>query len=155
APLAPKKRGVPVVLVILIVFVITALLGGAGAYVALRTGGPLTAQPQLDETGKESLKLGCPSCPDGTHVVLGASSATVQDGNAVLPLPVPLSIGENDLVVKLDRPGARRDEEVKIHVPVAYRVRADLTTLSARPPVITVRVEATPGSEVKVDDKPL
>jgi hypothetical protein len=155
APAVPHKRGVPVFAVILIVFVITALLGGAGAWVALRTGGPLTAQPQLDESGKESLKLGCPTCPDGTTVTLGASAATVQSGTAVLPLPVPLSIGENDLVVKLDRPGTGRDEEVKVHVPVAYRVRADLTTLSARPPVITVRVEATPGSDVKIDDKPL
>jgi hypothetical protein len=155
APALQAKRGVPVIAVIAIVFVVTAVLGGAAAYVALRSGGPLTAQPQLDESGKESLKLGCPTCPDGTTVTLGASSATVASGAAVLPLPAPLSIGDNDLTIKLDRPGARRDEDVKIHVPVAYRVRADLATLSARPPVITVRVEATPGSDVKVDDKPL
>ncbi len=57
--------------------------------------------------------------------------------------------------MKIDRPGAGRDEEVKVHVPVAYRVRADLATLSAKPSVITVRVEAIPGSEVKVEDHPV
>ncbi len=155
APPMQAKRGVPVVAVIAIVFVVTAVLGGAAAWFALKSGGPLTAQPQLDDTGKEFLKLGCPTCPDGTTVTLGASSATVASGSAVLPLPAPLSIGDNDLTIKLDRPGARRDEDVKIHVPVAYRVRADLGTLSARPPVITVRVEATAGSDVTVDGKPL
>jgi hypothetical protein len=44
---------------------------------------------------------------------------------------------------------------VKVHVPVAYRVRADLSTLSAKPPAITVRIEATPGSTVSVEDKPV
>jgi hypothetical protein len=79
----------------------------------------------------------------------------VTAGTAVLPLPAPLSIGDNDLAVKIDRPGAGRDEEVKVHVPVAYRVRADLSTLSARPPAITVRVEATPGSTATVNDQPI
>jgi hypothetical protein len=152
--LAPK-RGVPVVAVIAILIVVTLVLGGAGAFVALRGRGPLTAQPQLDEAGHESLKLGCPTCPDGTTVVLGASRAAVQGGATVLALPAPLAIGDNELTLHVDRPGAGRDEDVKIHVPVAYRVRADLTTLSARPPAITVRVEATPGSQATVDGKPL
>jgi hypothetical protein len=48
-----------------------------------------------------------------------------------------------------------RDETVKLVVPVAYRVRADVTTMSAPRPSITVRVEAQPGSDVRVDDKPV
>jgi hypothetical protein len=154
-PMIPQKRGVPVLAVIAMLIGVTIVLGGVGAFVALRGGGPLTAQPQLDEAGHESLKLGCPTCPDGTEVSLGTSKATVQTGSAVLQLPAPLSIGDNDLTLKIDRPGAGRDEDVKIHVPVAYRVRADLTTLAAKPPAITVRVEAVPGSEAIVDGKPL
>jgi hypothetical protein len=149
------RGGVPAVAVVGILIALVLVLGGVGAYVALRGAGPLTARPQLDETGKESLQIGCPSCPDGTLVSLGASSVTVKAANALLPLPAPLSIGENDLVVHLDRPGAGRDEDVKIHVPVSYRVRADMTTLTARPPAITVRVEAQAGSIVEVDGKPL
>ncbi|HSO37184.1 MAG TPA: hypothetical protein VLT33_31880, partial [Labilithrix sp.] len=155
SPVIAAKRGVPALAVVGIVAALVLVLGGAGAYLALRNPGTLTAVPQLDETGHESLKIGCVSCPDGTTVALGASSATISAGAALLPLPAPLSIGDNNLAVKIDRPGAGRDEEVKVHVPVAYRVRADLATLSARPPAITVRVEASLGSEVTVDDKPV
>ena len=155
APVIPEKRGIPALAVVGIVAALVAVLGGVGAYLALRNGATLTAVPQLDENGRESLKIGCATCPDGTTVALGASSATVTAGAAVLPLPAPLSIGDNTLGVKIDRPGAGRDEEVKVHVPVAYRVRADLATLSAKPSVITVRVEAVPGSDVKVEEHPV
>ncbi len=153
APVIAPKRGIPALAVVGIVAALVLVLGGAGAYLALRHSGTLTAVPQLDETGRESLKIGCVTCPDGTTVALGASTATVTAGAALLPLPAPLSIGDNNLAVKIDRPGAGRDEEVKVHVPVAYRVRADLATLTAKPPAITVRVEASLGSEVTVDDK--
>ncbi len=154
APAMPAKRGVPAVAVVAIVMVLVAI-GGVAIVFAMRGGAPLTAQPQLDDTGRESLRLTCASCPDGTTVKLGASAATIQAHAAVLPLPAPLSIGDNTLTVAIDRPATGRDEEVKIHVPVAYRVRADLTTLSASPPAITVRVEAVPGTDVRVEGKPL
>lgn len=153
--IAAPQRGVPAVVVVGIIFAIVAIAGGGIAYFALRNSGTLTAVPQLDENGRESLKIGCPTCPDGTTVALGASTATVTGSNAVLPLPAPLSIGDNDLGVKIDRPAGGRSETVKVHVPVAYRVRADLSTLSAKPPAITVRIEATPGSTVTVEDKPV
>lgn len=155
APQHAKKSGVSAVLVVAIVFVIVLVGGSVAAFFALRSGGTLTAQPQLDENGKESLRIGCTSCPDGTVVTLGASNTTVTANAATLALPAPLSIGENDLTLHVDRPGSGRDEDVKVHVPVAYRVRADLTTLSAKPPVITVRVEALDGSEIKIEDKPI
>ena len=155
APQIAPKRGIPALAVVGIVAALVLVLGGAGAYLALRNAGTLTAVPQLDEAGRESLKIGCVTCPDGTTVALGASTATVTAGAALLPLPAPLSIGDNNLAVKIDRPGAGRDEDVKVHVPVAYRVRADLATLNARPPAITVRVEAALGSEVTVDGKPV
>ena len=155
APIVQKKGGVPALAVVGILIVLVAALGGVGAFFALRGGAPITAAPQLDETGRESLKITCPTCPDGTVVALGASSATVSASAAVLPLPAPLSIGENELAVKIDRPAAGRDEEVKVHVPVAYRVRADLSTLAAKPPAITVRVEAAPGTEVAIESKAL
>ncbi len=155
APQRPQQRGVPAVAVVGIIIVLLALAGTAAAFFILRSSATITAQPLLDENGKESLKMKCESCPDGTIVALGASSATVQGSAALLPLPAPLSIGDNDLSVKIDRPGSGRDEDVKVHVPVAYRVRADLTTLTAKPPAITVRVEATQGSEVTIDGKPV
>ncbi len=155
APQLPEKKGIPAIAVVGLLFAIVAIAGGGVAFFALRNSGTLSAVPQLDETGKESLKIGCTTCPDGTTVSLGASTASVTGGNAVLPLPAPLSIGDNDLTVKIERPAGGRHEDVKVHVPVAYRVRADLSTLSAKPPAITVRVEATPGSLVSVEDKPV
>ena len=38
---------------------------------------------------------------------------------------------------------------------VAYRVRADVTTMSAPQPAITVRIEAQPGTVVSIDGKPV
>jgi hypothetical protein len=48
-----------------------------------------------------------------------------------------------------------RDEIVRLVVPVAYRVSADVTTMSAPHPSITIRVEAMRGAQVQVDGKPL
>lgn len=155
APPVPKKKGVPAVAVVGIVFVLVALIGTGAALLILRSGAPLAAQPQLDESGKESLKIRCESCPDGTMISLGASSSKVEGGATLLPLPAPLSIGDNDLEMKIDRPPPGRDETVKVHVPVAYRVKADLSTLTTAPAAITVRVEALPGTEVTVDGRPL
>lgn len=155
APIVGAKKGVPAIAVVGIVFVLVAGIATAGALYVLRSGAPLSAQPQLDETGKESLRIRCESCPDGTVVSLGASSATVTAATTLLPLPAPLSIGDNDLTMKIDRPAAGRDEAVKVHVPVAYRIKADLSTLTASPALVSVRVETTSGAEVTVDGKPV
>lgn len=154
APRLPRKRGIPAVAVVGIVMALVAV-GSVGIFFAIRGASPLGAQPQLDDTGRESLRLTCASCPDGTTAKLGAGAATFQGQAAQLPLPAPLGIGDNVLAIALDRPGSGRDEEVKIHVPVAYRVRADLTTLASTPAVVTVRVEALPGTDVRVDGKPV
>lgn len=155
APAVPKRKGVPAVAVVGIVFVLVALIGAGAAAVALRSSAPLVARPQLDETGKESLAVRCASCPDGTTITLGASSSKVEGGATLLPLPAPLSIGDNDLEMTIDRPPPGRDETVKVHVPVAYRVKADLSTLATTPAVITVRVEALPGTAVTIDGAPV
>ncbi|MCW5831762.1 MAG: hypothetical protein KIS78_04820, partial [Labilithrix sp.] len=146
------------VAVVALVFVVVALAGSAAAYFVLRAGPPLSAQPQLDDAGKESLRIRCDSCPDGTVITLGASSSTIEGAATVLPLPAPLSIGDNDLEMAIDRPAAGRDETVKVHVPVAYRVKADLSTAQTRDgasAAVTVRVEALAGTEVTVDGKPV
>jgi hypothetical protein len=154
-PQLAKKKGISALAVVGIVFALVAVVGAGAAFVILRSGAPLSAQPQLDETGKESLKIRCESCPDGTTIALGASSSKVEGATTLLPLPAPLSIGDNDLEMKIDRPPPGRDETVKVHVPVAYRVKADLSTLAVSPAAITVRVEALAGTEVTVDGKPI
>jgi hypothetical protein len=48
-----------------------------------------------------------------------------------------------------------RDETLKLVVPVGYRVRADVATMSDPRPSITIRVEAPPGSNIRIDDRPI
>ncbi|MCA9586386.1 MAG: hypothetical protein KC657_13605, partial [Myxococcales bacterium] len=155
APEKPTQRGVPAIVVVLVIGLFVVVAGGVGAFFFLRGGEPLVATPRLDDSGKESLQVRCATCPDGTKLSLGASAADVAGHEALLVLPAPLTIGDNKLTVHIDRPGSGRDEDVTLRVPVAYRVRVDLGTLADRPPKITVRVEAAPGAIVKVDGKPL
>jgi hypothetical protein len=95
------------------------------------------------------------SCKDGTVVALGGMKTTFMAGEADLQLATPLHVGDNALELMVDRPGMGRDETVKLVVPVAYRVSADVTTMGAPHPTVTIRVEAKPGTEATVDGKPV
>jgi hypothetical protein len=156
-PEAPRRRatgGVPITLVATIIGGVV-LLGGIGIAIFYRGAPPLAAKPQLDAQGNEVLHLQCENCADGTTAQMNGAKATFKSNAADLALSKPLNVGENDLTVTLDRPGSGRDESVKLSVPVAFRIRADLSDINAKTPVIAVRVSAAPGSEVTVDKKPL
>jgi len=134
-----------------------ALVGGAAIALLWRSAPPIAAQPRIAPDGKDVLHLTCEtsSCQDGTLVSLGSAHAAFAAGEADLPLAAPLNVGDNALTLSIDRPGMGRDETVKLLVPVAYRVRADVTTMGGPHPCITIRVEAPPQTEVRVDDKPV
>jgi hypothetical protein len=157
APLPPrivKKKGIPLAAVAL--GIAGLLVAAAGATVLLLRGSaPITAEPRLDSDGNDLLHLRCESCQDGTVVDLAGSSATFHGAEADLPLKAPLHVGDNPLALHVDRPGMGRDETVSVVVPVSFRIRADLATLGAPRPTITVRVEATPGTQVQVDGQPV
>ncbi len=154
APMVAQKRGVPIVVAIGLLAVLL-LLGAGAMFVLYKPAPPVVAVPELDAEGRDILKLRCEGCADGTKISVGTATATLAAHEAHLLLPQPLKVGQNPLVLKIDRPGAGRDEDAKIEVPVAFRLRADLSTLSATPPTITVRVEAQPGSDVRIADKPI
>jgi hypothetical protein len=155
-PVVVKKSGVPLAMVALIAGGLL-LVGGVTIALLWKSAPPMTAQARSAADGSDLLHLTCDarSCPDGTTAALGASKATFAGGQADLPVPTPLHLGDNDLSLLVDRPGMGRDETMKFVVPVAYRVRADVTTMSSPRPSITVRVEARPGTDVKVDGKPV
>jgi hypothetical protein len=148
-----ERKGVPLGLVAGIAGVLLAI-GGVVAFLLLRSP-PLIAQPRLDAQGHEELHLTCESCQDGTTAELFDLRATFKNKEADLPLASPLKVGNNPLTIVLDRPNLGRDESVKVIVPVAFRIRADLTDLTAARPAITVRIEALAGTDVKVDGKPV
>jgi len=151
-----RKGGIPLAVV---GGVSAVLVLGLGAAIALlwRSAPPISAQPRSAPDGKDVLHLSCDakSCADGTVVALGGARAIFAKGEADLALPEPLRTGENTLSLVIDRPGMGRDETVKLLVPVAYRVRADVSTMNGPRPAITVRVEAQPGTDVQVDGKPV
>ncbi len=152
--LVAQKRGVPIVFAIGLLAVLL-LLGAGAMFLLYKPAPPVVAVPELDAEGRDVLKLTCEGCADGTKISVGTATSTLATHQAHLLLPQPLKVGQNPLVLKIDRPGAGRDEDAKIEVPVAFRLRADLSTLSATPPTITVRVEAQPGSDVRIADKPI
>lgn len=150
APLrAPAKRGVPIVLVALIVALMLVVGGGAIALL-VRGGTPLVASARVGPQGEDQLHLECEKCPDETRVSSGPASATFKGQQADLPLPAQLVVGSNPIELVLARPGART-ETVKLVVPVSFRVETDLSEITATPPRLLVRVEAKPGSQVKID----
>jgi hypothetical protein len=159
APLPPRivrKKGVPIALVGVVSAGIVLV---AGITIALlwRSAPPVTAQPRSAADGHDVLHLTCDpkSCKDGTVVSLASARAVFAAGEADLPLAEPLRIGENALPLVIDRPGMGRDETLKLVVPVAYRVRADVSTMNGPRPCITIRVEARPGTDVRIDGKPV
>ena len=154
APMRAARSGVPISIV---ASVLAGLLLVAGIAVALLWKGspPIVARPTLDAQGHEALHLVCESCADGTRVELAGSKTELKAHEGDLVLATPLAIGDNPLVLQVVRPGMGRDETVKLVVPVSFRIRADVSTVNAKPPVITIRVEAIPASQVEVDGKPL
>jgi hypothetical protein len=136
-----------------------ALLLTGGALIAWLWRGPptVTAHAQSAPSGEDILRLQCDPdrCREGTTVEVSGAHATFSGGVSELTLPEPLRIGPNALTLHMVRPGHTREETLKLIVPVAFRIRADPSTMSSSPPTLTMRVEAAPGSEVTMDGKPL
>lgn len=155
-PVVVKKGGVPLAVVALIAGGVL-LVGGVVIALLWKSAPPMTAQARTGADGSDVLHLACDpkSCPDGTTAKLASANATFVGGQADLVMPAPLHLGDNDVTLQVERPGMGRNESMKFVVPVAYRVRADVSTMSAPKPAITVRVEARPGTDVKIDGKPV
>ena len=160
APPPPRlvrtQRGFPLAAVALVMGLLV-LVGGVVLAVLWKGAPPITGQPRATPEGRDVLHLTCDpkSCQDGTVVSLDAAKATFASGEADLPLATALHVGDNELHLMVDRPRMGRDETVKLIVPVAYRVSADVSTMSGPHAVITIRIAAQPGADVTVDDKPV
>src|SRR5579872_3893601 len=151
-----RRRGAPLAAVALVAGGLVIVGGIAIAYL-YGSAPPITVQPRVSPDGKDVLHLTCDarSCKDGTVVDVGGTQATFASGECDLALAEPLNVGDNPFALRIDRPGMGRDEILKLSVPVAYRVRADITTMTSDHPAVTIRVQALPASEVIVDGKPV
>jgi hypothetical protein len=159
APSGPKIVKAGGVSLVMVASILGGVVLAAGVAVALLWHGapPISAQPRAAPDGKDVLHMTCDpaSCKDGTVAALGAAKVTFAGGEADLTLAEPLRVGDNELVLQITRAGLGRNETLKMVVPVAFRVHADVSTMSAVHPSITIRAEATPGSDVKIDGKPV
>ena len=160
APAPPKvvrkKGGFPLAAVALAMGVVV-LAGGVALALFWKGAPPITGRARTTPDGKDILHLACDakSCKDGTVVTLAGTKTVLTGGEADLPLAAPLHVGDNTFDLMVDRPGMGRDETVRLIVPVAYRVSADVTTMGALHPSVTIRVEARAAATVTVDGKPL
>ncbi len=151
-----RRRGVPIAAVALTGSALL-LIGGLAIAWLWRGASAMTAQARVSPEGDDVLHLHCDprSCKNGTTVQLDGFDATFIDGEIDLALARPLRIGDNPLSLRVDRPGWGRDEIVRLVVPVAFRIRADVAPMSSPSPSIVIRVEAVLGSDVTLDGKPL
>jgi hypothetical protein len=155
-PKIVRKGGVPLAGVALAVGALVLAAGAAMAFLWRRPP-PITALARVTPEGTDVLHLTCDpaSCADGTVAQLDGASATFAGGASDLPLAQALHVGSNSLTLKIDRPGMGRDEMLSLVVPVAYRVRADVTAMNDPHPSIVIHVETIAGSTAQVDGKPV
>ncbi len=151
-----RRKALPfIVATIALVAVLIALV------IFWRSPAPLSARVRVMPDGHEAIEFTCPTCPDGTKMVMGDITAMTTARLAQLPLVAPLSLGENRLKVALDRPAGGQDETVGVSVHVGYRLRPDLSMLNADKPTLHIAIEALKGAEitlggqiVKLEDGP-
>jgi hypothetical protein len=130
------------------------LVMAALAFFMLRGRGSVTAQAGLDSRGVEVLDLACSECPDGTKTWIDTSPVEFRAGKAKLPLLKPLQVGENPIVLVLERPGRSR-EEIALSIPIEFRVRGSTDALAEDSPKVSVLASALAGTRLEVDGKPV
>ncbi len=152
----PSRRKGTIHVVAILAIGGAVMLGLAAVAFALfwRSPKPLQASLVADGEGKESLEIQCEGCADGATIAAGTARAVVRDRRATLALSKPLAVGDNELSLTIER-GDGRTDDVTIVVPVDYRIRADVSALSEEPPKLRLTVEATKGTAVAVDGKPV
>jgi hypothetical protein len=124
------------------------------AFFMLRGHGSVTAKASLDAKGVERLELTCSECPDGTKTWIDSSPAAFRGGKATLSLLTPLKVGENPVVLVLERPGRSR-EEIALAIPIEFRVRGSTDELAQDVPKVSVLASALAGTQLEVDGKPV
>jgi hypothetical protein len=74
-------------------------------------------------------------------------------GKATLKLLAPLKVGENPVVLVLERPGRSR-EEIALAIPIEFRVRGSTDELTQEPPKVAIVASALEGTKLEIDGKP-
>ena len=154
-PASPRRtdvRRISVAATLALVGAAMLLVMAVVAFFMLRGHGSVTARATLDAQGAELLELSCSECPDGTKTWIDTSPVAFQAGKASLRLQAPLKVGENPLVLVLERPGRSR-EEIALSLPIEFRVRGSTEELAQEVPKISVLASVRSGTKLEVDGK--
>jgi hypothetical protein len=154
SPRGPQPRRVSLVATLAIVGSAMLLVAATVAFFMLRGHGSVTARASLDAQGRELLELSCRECPDGTKTWIDSSPVAFQSGKATLHLQTPLKVGENPIVLVLERPGRSR-EEIALSLPIEFRVRSSTAELAQDNPKVSVLASVLAGTKLEVDGKPV
>jgi hypothetical protein len=152
SPRAPQPRRISITATIAIVGSAMLLVMAVVAFFMLRGHGSVTARASLDKSGNEQLDLSCSECPDGTKAWIDAAPVAFQNGKASLRLQAPLKVGENPILLVLERPGRSR-EEIALSLPIEFRVRSSTEELAQDTPKVSVVASALSGTKLEVDGK--
>lgn len=156
APISPRAKGarISVGATLAMVGAGMLLVMAVMTFFMLRGRGNVTARAGLDAKGQEVLELSCSECPDDTRTWIDGAAVAFRDGKATLPLQTQLKVGENPLVLVLERPGRSR-EEIALSIPIEFRVRGSTDELAQDPPRVAVVASALAGTKLEVDGKPV
>lgn len=154
SPRVPQPRRISLGATLAIVGAAALLVLAIVAFFMLRGHGAVTARAALDQKGNEVLTLACTECPDGTKVWIDTAPAAFTAGKATLKLSSPLKVGENPIVLVLERPGRTR-EEIALGLPIEYRVRSSTDELAQDAPKLSVLANVLEGTKLEVDGKPV
>jgi hypothetical protein len=157
APISPRRPApnrISLTATLAIVGAAMLLVLAVMAFFMLRGHGSVTARASLDEKGAEVLDVSCSECPDGTKVWIDAAPVPFRAGKAKLRLSTPLKVGENPLVLVLERPGRSR-EEIALSLPIEFRVRGSTDELAQEAPKLSVLASVLPTTQLEVEGKPV
>lgn len=104
----------------------------------------------VDATGTDRIAVRCSHCGAGTTLTLGQETVTPEGGIATLTPPAPLQVGKNELEVLL-RKSSGDEARLRIVVPVAFRVRSDLSGHNHAAPYAQIIVSAPNDAKVNVN----
>ncbi len=150
----PAPRRISLTATLAIVGAAMLLVLAVVAFFMLRGHGSVTARASLDGKGNELLELSCAECPDGTKAWIDTAPVAFQGGKAALSLQAPLKVGENPIVLVLERPGRSR-EEIALSLPIEFRVRSSTDELVQDSPKVSVLASVLAGTKLEVDGKPV
>jgi hypothetical protein len=127
----------------------------AVAAVWLLGRGPDLSVRVVHEAGNDLLEVEVPGSPAGAKArFLGKENVLEAGRTRFLLSPDALRVGDNELTIDVLSPTGDVDSaQVALHV--AYRVRTDVSPLSASPPAVDVVVDAVPGARVMLDGEAL